>query len=326
MTKHIVVVGSINLDLVVSAARHPSIGETLQGTGFEVFTGGKGANQAVAAARLGHQVYMIGKIGSDAFAAQLLEELETAGVGTHAIEKIAGPSGVALVITLESGQNSIIIIPGANNGLSPQDIQKNQALIQSAGVVLTQLETPLEATEALAELTSSHGVQLILDPAPARDLPAGLLRKVTWITPNETEAQRLAGSTSSPSSEIELRELAEHFMSLGPQNVLLKLGDRGVYLATRDGLRASVPAYQVQAVDTTAAGDAFNGAFAVALARGSLPADAVFFASAVAAIAVTRRGAFPSMPTQADVDAFLAEQTAAQSTETQSKGGRRLVP
>lgn len=319
MTKHIVVVGSINLDLVVSAARHPSAGETLQGSGFGVFTGGKGANQAAAAARLGHQVYMIGKIGSDAFASQLLEELETAGVDTHGIEKIAGPSGVALIITVNSGENSIIIVPGANNRLSPQDIQVSQALIQSAGVVLTQLETPLETTEALAELTLIHGVPLVLDPAPARHLPDSVLRKVTWITPNETEAQLLAGSTASPSSEIELRELAEHFMSLGPQNVLLKLGERGVYIATRDGLRALVPAYPVRAVDTTAAGDAFNGAFAVALARGSLPADAAHFASAVSAISVTRRGALPSMPVQADVDAFLAKQSAGQSTAAQSE-------
>jgi ribokinase len=306
--KHIVVVGSTNLDLVVSAMRNPNVGETLLGTRFDIFTGGKGANQAVAAARLGHPVYMIGKLGSDVFSAQMLEDLRVAGVSTDQIGMVPGHSGVALIITADSGQNSIIIVPGANDQLLPQDVEENRSLIENAGVILTQLETPLTTTEALVNIAWSSGAPLILDPTPARHLPPHLLRKVAWITPNETEAQLLARSTSSPSSELELRQLAEYFMSLGPQNVLLKLGERGAYLATREGLRASIPAYAVRVADTTAAGDAFNGAFAVALARGSSPIDAAYFASAVAAISVTRRGALPSMPAQADVDSFLAEQ------------------
>lgn len=313
--KHIVVVGSTNLDLVVSAARHPNIGETLLGTRFDIFTGGKGANQAVAVARLGHPVHMIGKLGSDVFSAQMLEDLRTAGVSIQEIGMVPGHSGIALVITADSGQNSIIIIPGANDCLLPQDVEENKALIGSAGVILTQMETPLTTTEALVDMASSSGVPLILDPTPARHLPAQLMHKVAWITPNETEAQLLANNANSPTSELELRELAEYFMGLGPKNVLLKLGERGAYIATREGLRASIPAYPVQAADTTAAGDAFNGAFAVALARGSCPIDAARFASAVAAISVTRRGALPSMPTQADVDSFLAEQAARLSAD-----------
>jgi len=306
MLKHVVVVGSTNLDFVISADRNPDPGETLLGTGFEIFTGGKGANQAIAAARLGHRAYMIGKLGSDTFSAQLLEELKTAGVNTDAVGTVDGNSGVAFIVTVESGENSIIVVPGANSYLLPQDIEENRTLIASAGVVLTQMEIPPATTEALVELTWSHGVPLILDPTPARHLQPQLLRKVAWITPNETEAQLLGGCDTSPSNEVEMRELAEYFLGLGPRNVLLKLGERGAYIATQEGDRVAIPAYAVKPVDTTGAGDAFNGAFAVALARGVRPVDAARFASAAAAISITRRGATPSMPTQVDVDCFCA--------------------
>lgn len=317
MTKSILVVGSINVDLTVAASRHPRPGETILGTDFGIFTGGKGANQAAAAARLGHTVHMIGKVGDDSFGATLLEELSSAGVRTHAITTTRGPSGVALIIATHSGENSIIVAPGANNALSPRDLERFSVLIRSAGVVLTQLEIPLETVEALAGMTTRHGVPLVLDPAPARSLPSDLLARVDWITPNESEAQILTGSTVSPSSPSELRELSEYFMSLGPKNILLKLGERGAYLATQDGTRALIPPYSVTAVDTTAAGDAFNGAFAVALARGSSPADAAGWASAVAAISVTRRGALPSLPGQEEVVAFLAEQSGVQQEAAQ---------
>jgi ribokinase len=309
MTKSIVVVGSINLDLAVSASRSPRAGETILGTGFEVFTGGKGANQAVAAAKLGHRVHMIGKLGDDAFAGQLLEDLKGAGVDTQAVTRTSGPSGVALIIATDSGENRIIVVPGANNKLLPGEIEQNYAVIQNAGIVLTQLEIMLETTEAVTKLTSRHGVPLILDPAPARELPADLLRRTDWITPNEGEAQFFTGSATPPVSEAEMREVSEYFISLGPRNVLLKLGERGAYMATHDGTRTFIPSFPVRAIDTTAAGDAFNGAFAVALVRGSLPADAARFASAVAAISVTRHGALPSMPTQAEVRFFLEKQS-----------------
>jgi ribokinase len=206
------------------------------------------------------------------------------------------------------GENSIIVAPGANDLLRPEDLETNLELIRHACMVLTQLEIPLPTVEYLAEICAREQVPLVLDPAPARHLPNQTLRKMSWITPNETEARQLHGSQGEAKSEAERRELSERLMSLGPQNVLLKLGEHGVYLATGDGLRAAIPAYDVRATDTTAAGDAFNGAFAVALARGNSPLDAAQFATAAAAISVTRRGALPSMPSQADVDSFLARQ------------------
>jgi ribokinase len=317
MSKPIVVVGSINLDLAVFASRNPRAGETILGTRFDLFTGGKGANQAVAAARLGHHVQMIGKLGNDAFADQLLQDLNGADVDTRAITRTSGPSGVALIITTDSGENRIIVVPGANNSLSPDDIERDCALIQNADIVLTQLEIPLETIDALTKLTSRHNVRLVLDPAPARELPADLLHKTDWITPNEGEAQFFTGSKTPPVSEVEMREVSEYFLGLGPRNVLLKLGERGAYLATQDGTRTFIPSFAVQAIDTTAAGDAFNGAFAVALVRGSLPADAARFASAVAAISVTRHGALPSMPTQAEVSLFLEKRSKIQQAIVQ---------
>jgi len=172
---------------------------------------------------------------------------------------------------------------------------------------LTQLETPIPTLEHLSALCEQERVPLILDPAPAQLLPPGLLRRVSWITPNETEAQILTSGGVSPASRPAPQELVRSLMALGPRNVLLKRGERGAYIATEDGIRAAVPAYAVDAVDTTAAGDAFNGAFAVGLARGSSPQEAAQFASAAAAISVTRHGALPSMPTQAEVEAFLAK-------------------
>lgn len=309
MTKSIVVVGSINLDITVSALRHPRAGETVLGSGFDVFTGGKGANQAVAVARLGHCVHMIGRLGDDPFAPQLLEELNDVGVHTQAIATTSGPSGFALiVIATDSSENRIIVVPGANNTLLPCDIEQNRDLIQNAAVILTQLEIPLETTEALAKLTSRSDVPLIVDPAPARPLPAELLRAIDWITPNEGEAQIFTGSSTPPASETEMREVAEYLMGMGPRNVVLKMGERGAYLATQDGVRTLIPAFGVRAVDTTAAGDAFNASFAVAMLRGSTPVDAARFAAAAAAISVTRRGAVPSMPTQAEVGLFLDQQ------------------
>lgn len=309
MAKPIAVVGSINLDLAISAAHIPRPGETLLGTGFGVFTGGKGANQAAAAARLGYPTFMTGRVGDDPYAETLLTELRATGVRTDHVTRAQGPSGVAVIVSAASGENSIIVAPGANNSLLPRELESSAAAIRGAAAVLTQLEIPLETVEALARMTASAGVPLILDPAPARPLPAELLARVDWITPNETEAQLLTGASSSPSSEDGIRALAEHFLSIGPRNILLKLGERGAYLATSDGLRMMIPAFAVTAVDTTAAGDAFNAGFAVALARGRCPADAARFASAVAALSVTRRGALPSLPTEDEVAAFLAIQS-----------------
>lgn len=305
MTKPIVVVGSINLDLVVSSPRIPGPGETILGTGLGIFTGGKGANQAAAAARLGYPTRLIARVGNDAFAEKLIADLRESGVDTSSVSHTPAPSGVAVIVSAASGENSIVVAPGANDSLSPCDLEQYASLISGAAAVLAQLEIPLDTVVALARLTSRAGVPLILDPAPAQPLPPELLTHLDWITPNETEARLLAASSVSASSPQELRDLAEHFISMGPRNVVLKFGERGAYLATHDGVREFIPCWPVDVVDTTAAGDAFNGGFAVALADGSSPSEAARFASAVAAVSVTRRGALPSLPTREQVDSFL---------------------
>jgi ribokinase len=307
MKKRLVVVGSINLDLVSVAPRIPLPGETLTGTSFASFPGGKGANQAFAAARLGARVSMIGKLGNDSFGAELRANLESAGVDTAAVEVESTSSGIAQIITAENGENVIVVTPGANASVSPQYVEKHLDVIRSSSIVLTQLETPLETVEFLTSITRKEGIPLVLDPAPARPLPKSLLERVDWLTPNESETSSLLGLKSQDIPEDELEEVAETLLQRGCRNVLLKLGQRGCFLALGDGRRLPLPAYAVRAIDSTAAGDAFNGAFASALLDGHDPVRAASWASAVAAISVTRRGAQPSMPTNAEVQAFLRE-------------------
>jgi ribokinase len=304
----IVVVGSINTDLVVRVERIPMAGETIPGAAFETYPGGKGANQAAAVARLGQPVHMIGRVGSDAFGSLLRDRLHSVGVDISSIAVSEGSSGVAIIAVAESGENSIVVTPGANALLSPEDLDANLELLRSASIVLTQLEISLATVRHLAQICDREGVPLVLDPAPVCRLPVELLRATTWITPNQVEAQQITNSNGLAASEEELWQVAESIMKLGPRNILLKMGERGAYLAADDGLRARIPAYPVRAADTTAAGDAFNGAFAVALARGLCARQAAEFATAAAAISVTRRGALPSMATQAEVEDFLAEQ------------------
>lgn len=307
MTKPIVVIGSINLDLTVRSPRIPRPGETILGTDFGMFTGGKGANQAAAAARLGHPTFLIACLGEDSFAHTLLNDLKSSGVRTDAVSQVHTHSGVALIVADQAGENSIVVAPGANHSLTPSHLERCSPIIAGAAAVLTQLEIPLQTTEALAALTARLGVPLILDPAPAGPLSPQTLAGADWLTPNETEAQMLAGGTISLATEEGLRKAADYFLTLGPRNILFKLGERGAFLATQDGTRVLIPGYPVKAVDTTGAGDAFNGGFAVALARGLSPVEAANFASAVAAISVTRPGALPSLPTQSEVAAFVAE-------------------
>jgi ribokinase len=307
MKKRLVVVGSINLDLVSVAPRIPLQGETLTAASFASFPGGKGANQAFAAARLGAHVSMIGKLGNDSFGPELRANLESAGVDTTAVEAESTSSGIAQIITAENGENVIVVTPGANAYVSPRYVEKHLAVIRSASIVLTQLETPLETVEYLASVTRKEGIPLVLDPAPARPLPTSLLERVDWLTPNESETCSLLGLESQDVPEDELEEVAETLLKRGSRNVLLKLGQRGCFLALADGRRVLLPAYAVRAIDSTAAGDAFNGAFAAALLEGHDPERSASWASAVAAISVTRRGAQPSMPTLAEVQAFLKE-------------------
>jgi ribokinase len=304
--KPIVVVGSINIDLVTHVGRIPMRGETLPGWDFETHPGGKGANQAAAVARLGYPVTMIGNVGLDAFGDELRQSLADSGVDTSAIAACKGPTGTAMILVQPAGDNSIVVTPGANALVSPDDLDAQLDLLRGAAMVLTQLEIPLGTVEHLAEICARASVPLMLDPAPARDLSATMWRSLSWITPNDTEARQLCRMTT-PASECEPTATIEALRALGARNVALKLGKHGAYLGTQDGLCARVPAFAVSATDTTAAGDAFNGAFAVALARGKDSRQAARFAAAAAAVSVTRRGALPSMPTQADVDRLMEE-------------------
>lgn len=306
----IVVVGSINIDLVARSARIPSPGETLLGEEFATHPGGKGANQAVAVARLGYPVRMIGRVGDDGFGEHLRDHLTRSGVDISGVRTSPGSSGVAVIVVAETGENSIVVVPGANALLTPQDMDESIDVLRSASVVLTQLETPLETIMHLAELCLREGVPLILDPAPAQSLPIELLSKVTWFTPNETEAAFYIGT----SGDGDPASTASRLMDLGLTKVVLKLGSRGAYLATPDGASHRIASFPVQAVDTTAAGDAFNGAFAAGLSLGMSSPESARFAAAAAALSVTRAGAQPSMPSRDEVNQLL-DRTSPESTK-----------
>jgi ribokinase len=302
MSKPIVVVGSISLDLVVAADRVPVVGETITGRSFETFFGGKGANQAVAVARLKYPVSMIAKVGDDSTGPQLKKAMREAGVDVRGMTVARGSSGVALIATGQKGENLIVVVPGANGKLLPRDLDRHKATIRNAGILLAPLEIPMETVEYLGQLANKFDVPLMLDPAPARPLSPKLLQTITWLTPNETETRTLIGSNNT---ELDPAAAAKELLGRGVTNVILKLGEKGAFVLSQSGASVAVPAFSVQAVDTTAAGDAFNGAFAAALMRGDSINDSVRYACAVAAISVTRRGAQPSMPSRTEVAKFL---------------------
>lgn len=303
--KPVVVVGSINIDLVVNTERIPVKGETVLGKDFCIHPGGKGANQAVAVGRLGYPVRMIGRLGNDAFGSQLRQNLEHAGVDIAGVATTEESSGVAVIVVAQKGENSIVITSGANALLTPQDLETNLEIIRSAGIVLTQLEIPDETVEHLAKICAREGVPLVLDPAPAKALPSELLKNVEWFTPNETEAAFFIENSASAIDRSDPVLMAQMMLSKGVKGVVLKLGSRGAYLASTTGLKESVGPFSVQAIDTTAAGDAFNGAFATGLMLRMNPAQSARFAGAAAAISVTRAGAQPSMPVMEDVERLL---------------------
>jgi ribokinase len=298
--KPIVVVGSITMDLVTRTPQIPRIGQTLIGTGFETTPGGKGANQAVAAARLGYPVTMVGKVGNDVYGPQLLENLARAGVDTKAMAQAEGSSGLAPMFVAESGENSIVVVPGANGTMDREAVDLQAALIRSAGMVLCQLEIPIDTLSYTLSLCAEARVPVTLDPAPAAALPDAAFSQVAWFTPNETEAAFYVGDGAST------EDSAKRLLDKGLRGVVLKRGADGAYVAAAGGRAEWVEPFKVKAIDTVAAGDCFNGAFAVALLEGNDPWAAARFANAAAAIAVTRRGAQASMPSRADVDEFLA--------------------
>ena len=304
MTAKIVVVGSLNMDLVVRTPRIPTPGETIIGHALHMLPGGKGANQAVAAARLGAQVAMVGRVGGDAFAQPLLANLAANRVDHTWVAEDAGEAtGVALIEVDDAGQNSIVVVSGANARLSPADAEAAAAAIAAAQVLLLQLESPLETVLRAAQLARASGVTVILNPAPARALPAELLRTVDVLIPNESETALLTGLPAA--SLEEAKAAAQALLADGVPTVVLTLGERGALLAQPQGL-AHFPAFPVTPVDTTAAGDAFVGGFAVALAEGKPLELAVRWGNAAGALAATQLGAQPSLLDRPAVLALLA--------------------
>jgi ribokinase len=299
----IVVVGSSNTDMTLRVPRIPARGETVLGEEFRTSAGGKGANQAVAAARAGGEVVLLAALGTDMLGDEALQGFVGEGIGIDLVRRVPGvPSGVALILVDEAGENSIAVAPGANHELRPEDVQPLAEILEAGDVVLLQLEVPLATVEAAAQVAEQQGARVVLDPAPAQPLPASLLAAVSLLTPNESEVARLSGLAVS--DETALRRAAGALHEGGVADVLITLGARGVFVSA-GGLSQLVPAFAVEPVDTTAAGDVFNGTLAVALAEAQPWADAVRFASAAAALSVTRPGAQASAPRRPEIQAFL---------------------
>lgn len=303
-TAHLVVVGSSNTDMVVKSDRLPAPGETVTGGQFVMAPGGKGANQAVAAARLGAHVSFVARVGTDLFGDQAIQGYDEEGIDTEFIVRDTDHhTGVALILVDRQGENLISVASGANHAMTPADVDRADQRIREADALMLQLECPIEAVRHAARLAAEAGVAVVLDPAPAPDglLDAQLLNDVTYLTPNETEAQRLTGIPVA--DEASARAAAEKLLAAGARNVIVTLGAKGSLVATAEGSDL-VPSFCVEARDCTAAGDAFNGGLAVALAQGKPLSQAVRYASMVGALSVTRMGAQPSLPTADEVREF----------------------
>lgn len=302
----VAVVGSFNMDLVFSAPRRPQAGETLAGSDFGMFIGGKGANQALAAARAGARVDMVGRLGVDAFAESILDAFGNEGVDLrHVIRDPAIGTGVAGIVVEPNGANSIVVVPRANLRLTAADVEQAREVIAGAGVLLLQLEVPVEASTAAARIARDGSTTVVLNPAPARELPGTLLALVDVLTPNELEAEQLSGLPASTGEAAE--RAARALLERGVGAVVLTLGERGALVV--DGSRAqAVPPYPAHPVDTTAAGDAFCGALGVALAEGRSIEQAARFACAAGALAVTVMGAGPSLPRRAAIEQLMQRQ------------------
>lgn len=301
----IVVVGSTNTDLVTRVARIPAPGETVLGGDLQIVAGGKGANQAVAAARLGAAVTFVARVGDDAFGKNALDNFRREGLNVEHVSVTLGvPSGVALIPVNEAtGENAIVVAPGANARLSPEDVDAAAGAFDFARALVVSLEVPLETVARAIEAGHARRLPVILNPAPARPLPPELLSRVSLLTPNESEAAQLCGRAPE-AGFASLDEMAGALLDLGVDAAVVTLGARGAVLVTPDGVE-HVPGFAVQAVDTVAAGDCFTGALAVEIASGRALRAAVRFASAAAALSVTREGAQPALPTREEVNAFL---------------------
>lgn len=303
----ILVVGSINMDLVVRSPHMPAPGETVLGEGFVTSPGGKGANQAVAAARLGAQCSMLGRVGGDAFGQALLKGLTDEGVDcTGVLVADEAPSGVAMVIVDAHGENSIVVAGGANQLLTPDDVFCREAAFKGVDAVALQLELPLPTVRAAIDVAGRNGCKVILDPAPMPKCLASAICEVDVITPNVTEAEMLTGSKTG--EERADRNIALDLVARGAKAAVLKLGSRGSMVVTADGQMARVDGYNVDIVDTTAAGDAYNAALAVCVAEGLTLTEAAKFANAAGALACTCLGAQSAMPTRNEVRILMQDQ------------------
>jgi len=303
---HIVVVGSLNMDLVVETPTIPLAGETVLGKNFATFPGGKGANQAVAAARLGAQVSLIGRVGKDAFGDQLLASARADGINvTHVGRDETAATGVAMIVVDENGQNSIAVASGANFCLTADHVRVAWAALKKVDLLVMPLETPPDTIATAVALAQESGATVVLNPAPARQVSAQILANVDVLVPNEPETAQLTGMPVSTPDESQ--EAARQLLALGVGSVVLTLGSRGALVLdgeTNDF--TMVPAREVKVVDTTAAGDSFVGGLAVALGEGKSLVEAAQFANAVGALAVTRQGAQPGMPARNEVETLLS--------------------
>ena len=307
----IVVVGSSNTDFTVRVGRMPEPGETVLGGAFHQAAGGKGANQAVAAARADGDVAFVACVGEDALGDQAIQGFVDDGIDVaHVVRTSEAASGVALILVDERGENSIAVAPGANAALTPTHLEKAERLIAEADVLVVQLEIPMETVRAAVMMAARQGTDVVLNPAPAQPLEADLLRHVAVLTPNASEAASLTGIEARDDEALD--RAAEALLAKGVGAVLITLGRRGVYVATSDpasgagqAVRQRVPAFDVEAVDTTAAGDVFNGALAVAMAEGRPLVEAARFAGAAAALSVTKHGAQPSAPYREAIEARM---------------------
>ena len=294
----VLVVGSINMDLVVRVPRSPLPGETVLGGDFETFPGGKGANQAVAAARMGGEVTMVGRVGSDNFGDTLIQGLIEDNIKTtYVIKDSETPTGIAMIAVAANGENMIVVAPGANYKVSEVDVTNAREIMRDTDLLLLQLECPMEAVTAAIDLAKAYDIPVVLNPAPAQPLSQALLANVDILTPNETELVMLAG-------EDTVDKAIEKVLSWGTKNLVVTLGANGARVVT-EGVDRHIPAHEITAVDTTAAGDAFNGALAVAFAEGKPLMEAVDYGMAAGALAATRRGAQPSLPTRDAVESLI---------------------
>jgi ribokinase len=300
MTARVTIVGSLNMDLVIRSPHIPQPGETIIGRDFQTIPGGKGANQAVAASRLGGQVNMVGRVGSDAFAQVLLENLKTSGVEAGYVQRDANSAtGVALIVVDESGENIIVVASGANMKLSEADVEAAEQVISASDVLLLQLEVPLEAVTRAAQIAQANGVTVVLNPAPARKIPPELLKLVDILVPNESEAELLTGLKVRNQAEFE--KAAMGLLGLGVGSVVITLGGRGAFFTSAEHEPQIFNAYQVQPVDTTAAGDAFLAGLSVTIGAGESIPEAVRLGNAAGGLAAMRFGAQTSLPMRDEV-------------------------